>query len=52
MVIASSHVLFFNEHEYNLLEDTVYHRIQALWSDFSDAYAVFDENGPTQPFCA
>jgi hypothetical protein len=41
-----------HEHEHDLLEDTVYRRIQALWSDFSDAYSVFDENGPTQPFCA
>jgi hypothetical protein len=41
-----------HEHERDLLEDTVYRCIQALWSDFSDAYAVFDENGPTQPFCA
>jgi len=41
-----------HEHERDLLEDTVYRRIQALWSDFSDTYSVFDENGPTQPFCA
>jgi hypothetical protein len=41
-----------HEHERDLLEDTVYRRIQALWSDFSDVYAVFDENGPTQLFCA
>ncbi len=40
-----------HEHERDLLEDTVYRRIQALWSDFSDVYAVFDENGPTQQFC-
>ena len=25
-----------HEHERDLLEDTVYRRIQALWSDFSD----------------
>ena len=41
-----------HEHKRDLLEDTVYHHIQALWSDFSDAYAVFYENGPTQQFCA
>ena len=41
-----------HEHERDLLEDTVYRRIQALWSDFSDTYSVFDENGPTQQFCA
>ena len=41
-----------HEHERDLLEDSVYCRIQALWSDFSDVYAVFDENGPTQQFCA
>jgi hypothetical protein len=40
-----------HEHESNLLEDTVYRRIKALWSDFSDTYAVFDENDPTQLFC-
>ena len=41
-----------HEHERDLLEDTVYRRIQALWSEFSDAYAVFDDTGPTQPLCA
>ncbi len=41
-----------HEHERDLLEDTVYLRIQSLWSDFSDTYTVFDENGPTQQFCA
>ena len=36
--------------ELNLLHDyTAYRRIQVLWTDFSDAYAVFDENTPTQP---
>ena len=45
-------LMVVHEHEHDLLEDTVYRRIQALWSDFSDTYSVFDENGPTQPFCA
>jgi hypothetical protein len=36
------------EHEHDLLEDTVYHRLVSLWSEFSDAYAVFDQHGPAQ----
>jgi hypothetical protein len=37
------------EHERDLLEDTV---PPCLWSEFSDAYAVFDQHGPAQLLCA
>ena len=40
------------EHERDLLEDTVYRRLVSLWSEFSDAYAVFDQHGPAQLLCA
>ena len=40
------------ENERDLLEDTVYRRLQPVWSEFSDANAVFDEHGPAQLFCA
>ena len=40
------------ENERDLLEDTIYRRLQSLWSEFSDAYAVFDEHGPAQLVCA
>jgi hypothetical protein len=40
------------EHERDLLEDTVYRRLMSLWSEFSDAYAVFDRHGPAQLLCA
>jgi hypothetical protein len=36
------------EHERDLLEDTVYRRLVSLWSEFSDAQAVFDQHGPAQ----
>ena len=39
-------------HERDLLEDPVYRRLVSLWSEFSDAYAVFDQHGPAQLFCA
>ena len=29
-------------HEWDLLEDTMYRRLQHLWSEFSDATTVFD----------
>ena len=40
------------EQERDLLEDTVYRRLVSLWSEFSDAYAVFDQHGPAQLLCA
>jgi hypothetical protein len=40
------------EHERDLLEDTVYRRLVSLWSEFSDAYAVFDQYGPAHLLCA
>ena len=43
--------LWMAVHEHEREEDTVDSCIQAPWPDFSDAYAIFDENGPTQPFC-
>ena len=33
------------EHEHDLLEDTVYISLVSLWSEFSDAYPVFDQHG-------
>ncbi len=39
------------EHERDLLEDTVYISLVSLWSEFSDAYAVFDQHGPAQLLC-
>ena len=38
------------EHERDLLEDTVllYRRLVSKWSEFSDAYAVFDQHNPIQ----
>jgi hypothetical protein len=39
------------EHERDLLEDTVYRRLVSLWSEFSDAYAVFDQHGPVYLLC-
>jgi hypothetical protein len=39
------------EHERDLLEDTVFSRLVSLWSEFSDAYAVFDQHGPAQLLC-
>jgi hypothetical protein len=33
-----------HEREHNLLEDTMYWRLADLWSDFSDAISVFDDN--------
>jgi hypothetical protein len=39
------------EHERDLLEDTVYSRLVSLWSEFSDAYAVFNQHGPDQLLC-
>jgi hypothetical protein len=41
-----------HENERDLLEDTVYRRLASLWSEFSDAYAVFDAHGPDQLLCA
>jgi hypothetical protein len=40
------------EQERDLLEDTVYRRLHSLWSEFSDAYAVFDAHGPAHRLCA
>jgi hypothetical protein len=40
------------EHERDLLEDTVYHSLMSLWSEFSNACAVFDQHGPAQFLCA
>jgi hypothetical protein len=39
------------EHELDLLEDTVYRSLVSLWSEFSDAYVVFDLHGPAQLLC-
>ena len=39
------------EHERDLLEDTVYRSLVSLRSEFSDAYAVFDQHGPAQLLC-
>ena len=36
------------EHERDLLEDTLYQCLVSLWSEFSVAYAVFDQHGPAQ----
>ena len=43
-----------HEIEGDLLEDchTVCRRIVSLWSEFSDAFAVFDKHGPDQLLCA
>jgi hypothetical protein len=41
-----------HENERDLLENTVYRRLVSLWSEFSDAYAVFDKHGPAQLLCA
>ena len=40
------------EYERDLLEDTVYCRLVSLWSEFSDAFAVFYQHGPAQLLCA
>jgi hypothetical protein len=40
-----------HEHERDLLEDTMYLCLAALWSEFSDAITVFDEHTDTQQLC-
>jgi hypothetical protein len=41
-----------HEHERDLLEDTMYLSLADLWSEFSDAIAVFDEHTAVQKLCA
>ena len=40
-----------HEHERDLLEDTMYWRLAALWSEFSDAITVFDAHTAVQQLC-
>ena len=41
-----------HENERDLLEDTVNLRLVSLWSEFSEAYAVFDNHCPAELLCA
>jgi hypothetical protein len=41
-----------HEHERDLLEDTMYRRLAALWSEFSDAITVFDAHTASQQLYA
>jgi hypothetical protein len=40
-----------HENERDLLENTVYLLLVSLWSEFSDAYPVFDKHSPAQLLC-
>jgi hypothetical protein len=41
-----------HEHERDLLEDTMYQHLAALWSEFSNTITVFDAHTATQQLCA
>jgi hypothetical protein len=40
-----------HDNERDLHEDTVYSSLVSLWSEFSDAFDVFDQHGPAQLLC-
>jgi len=40
------------EHDCDMLEDILYHRLQDLWAPLTDSMKVFDAHGAAQPICA